>query len=167
MPSGSGNVASVWNTTPWGRSPSRQLSSSPLSTSVLRSATRKNTARGSAPSLHWLATRRLSKPTDPGVAPLCRPLLRLTPKLASYRLPPRQVRVYRTTATRNRAYGPKIRVPLALRAFTRALGCEAFGVSLISWPLIVREKPTKARLLIAAFIVVGLDFATYALFRGI
>lgn len=54
-----------------------------------------------------------------------------------------------------------------LRAFSFALGCEAVAVGLISWPLIAPERPTSARLLIAALIVVGLDLATYLLVRGI
>jgi hypothetical protein len=56
---------------------------------------------------------------------------------------------------------------LALRAFSLALGCEAFAVGLISWPLLAPERPTRARLLIAVLIMVGLDFATYVLVRGI
>jgi ABC-type uncharacterized transport system permease subunit len=56
---------------------------------------------------------------------------------------------------------------LALRAFSLALGYEAFAVGLISWALLARERPTRARLLIAALIMVGLDFATYVLVRGI
>lgn len=55
---------------------------------------------------------------------------------------------------------------LALRAFSLALGCEAFGWGLISWPLLAPERPPGARLLIAALIAIGLDFATYVLVRG-
>jgi hypothetical protein len=58
----------------------------------------KNTARGSASSLHWLTTRFILMATDPGVAALCRAVSEVNSQT-------------RTTATRNRAYGLKIRVP--------------------------------------------------------